>query len=259
VARNFDLLKHAIPRVERSRKNAGNNLPERVSEFYGRQGLRKTAASPSLRKAEEMIEMADGIVPDQTGASRGGEKWSLWKSANIGLLGSAFMLLIQVGGGRGFELASYAHTASAETISNLIGKILAAPMIFVLIAVVRNLLYRRRPKSSTRAVRGGLTFAALLVCMFGALVVYGEVVFSSTETISGEPRKTLAADVARSCARSQRGLGQNVTEAQIDKYCTCVGEKMADSTTWQQLVGEPDAAALAALRQRAEAAGSACR
>jgi hypothetical protein len=34
---------------------------------------------------------------------------------------------------------------------------------------------------------------------------------------------------------------------------------MADGTTYQQLGTEPDASALAALRQKAEAAGYACR
>jgi hypothetical protein len=160
-------------------------------------------------------------------------------------------------GSQGFELANYAHTASAETVTNLIGRILAAPLIFVLIAVVRNLLNRRQPKSSTSAARGALIFVALLVCILGALMVYGEVLFSSTETISGEARKTFIAGVYRTC--KQRSAGQNVTEAQIDKYCTCVSEKIADSTTYKQLGTAPDASALADLKQKAEAAGYACR
>src|SRR4051794_560033 len=36
-----------------------------------------------------------------------GEKWSLWKSASVGLLVSAVTLLAQVASGRGFELADY--------------------------------------------------------------------------------------------------------------------------------------------------------
>jgi hypothetical protein len=183
----------------------------------------------------------------------------VWKSANIGLLVGAFVLLLQIGTGRGFELANYAHTASAETVSNLIGRILAAPLIFVLIAVVRNLLNRQQPKSSASAARGALIFVALFACILGALMVYGEIFFSSTEIISGETRKTFIADGHRACVQKQRSLGQNVTEAQIDKYCTCVNEKIADSTTYKQLGTAPDASALADLKQKVEAAGYACR
>jgi len=68
----------------------------------------------------------------------------------------------QIGSGRGFELADYAHTASGATIGGLIGQILGVPLIFVAIAAVRNLLNRQQPKSGASVVRGALTFAALL-------------------------------------------------------------------------------------------------
>jgi hypothetical protein len=90
-------------------------------------------------------------------------------------------------------------------------------------------------------------------------MVYGEIVFSSTETISGEARKQFIADVSGTCVQKQRSLGQNVTQAQIDKYCACTSEKMADSTTYKQLGTELNASALADLKQRAEAAYYACR
>jgi hypothetical protein len=193
------------------------------------------------------------------GPSRG-KKWSLWKSANIGLLTSALTLLVQVGGGRGFELANYAHTASAETISRLIGQILAGPLIFVLVAIVRNRLYRRPARSSASPVQGAITFATLLVGIFAALIVYGEVFFSSTEAISGETRKTFLADFYRSCVQKQRSISQAVTEAQVHSYCTCVSEKMADGTTYKQLGTRAYTRAfLADLQQKAEAAGYACR
>jgi hypothetical protein len=194
-----------------------------------------------------------------TDAPAAREKWSVWKSANIGLLVSAFTLLVQIGGGRGFELANYAHTGSAATISRLIGQVLAAPLIFVLIAVVRNLLNRRQSKSSASAVRGALTFVGLLVGIMGSLMVYGEVFFSSTEIISGEARKTFVVDGYRSCVQKQRSLGQNITEDRIDKYCTCTTERIADGTTYKQLGTELDQSALAHLRQMVEAAGYACR
>lgn len=197
--------------------------------------------------------------PDRIDASSAGEKWSLWKSANIGLLVSAVLLLLQIGSGRGFQLANHAHTASAATIGGLIGQILGAPLIFVLIAFVQNLLNRRQPKSSASAVWGVLTFVVLLVFIPGALLVYAEVFFSSTEIISGEARKTFLADGRGACVRKQRSLGQSVTEAQIEKYCTCISEQLADRTTYQQLGTEPDASALADLKQKVEAAGYACR
>jgi hypothetical protein len=108
-------------------------------------------------------------------------------------------------------------------------------------------------------VRGAIAFAALLLCLSGALVVYGEVFFSSTEIISGEARSTFVADASYPCIQKQRSLGLNVTEAQIDKYCSCVSEKIANNTTYKQLGTDADARALADLKQKLEAAGNACR
>ncbi len=89
-------------------------------------------------------------------------------------------------------------------------------------------------------------------------MVYGEVFFSSSEKISGEARKTFVGSMSRACVQKQLSFGQNISEAEIDKYCTCASEKMADSTTYKQLGSEPDASALAELKQKVEAAGSAC-
>jgi len=207
-----------------------------------------------VRSVSEPIPDRDGTDPRSAG-----RKWSVWKSATIGLLISALTLLIQIGLGRGFELANNAHTVSAATIGGLVGQILAVPVIFAVIAVVRNLLKRQQPKSRASAVRGALTFVALLVFILGALAVYGEVFFSSTAPVSGETRVALIAGAVRSCVRKQHSANQTLSDSQIDKYCGCVSEKMADGTTYQQLGTEPDANALEALRQKAEAAGSACR
>ena len=73
---------------------------------------RTPVQSTSVQSAPDHVPKPDKIV-----APSAGEKWSLWKSANIGLLVSAFVLLVQVGTGQGFELANYAHTASAETVT----------------------------------------------------------------------------------------------------------------------------------------------
>lgn len=196
--------------------------------------------------------------PGQDEPSAGGQ-WSLWKSANIGLLFSALTLVIQIAGGRGFELANSAHAANAETISILAGQILVAPLIFVFIAFLRNLLNRRQPKSKASVALGAITFVALFLCLSGGLFLYGEVFFSRNDIISGEARSTFIADASYPCIQKQRSLDQNATQAQIDKYCTCVSEKIADSTTYKQLGTEADAAALADLKRRLEAAGNACR
>ena len=208
---------------------------------------------PQINLSAQPDDAAEGSEPSR------GKKWSLWKSANIGILVGALVLVAQIVTGRGFELASYAHIGSVATISTLIGQILAVPLIFVLVAGLRNVVYWRRPKSSASAGRGALTFVALLACILGALKIYGEVVFSSAELISGESRTTFIAETAYACAQKQRASGADVSEAQIGKYCTCVSEKMADATTYQQLGGELDANALADLRKKTETASDACR
>lgn len=188
-----------------------------------------------------------------------GQKWSLWKSATIGLLFSAFTLLLQVANDGGFELANYAHTRSAATISGLMGQTLAVPLIFVLVALVRNLFNRRQPRSSASAVKWALTFAALLAGVFAAFFVYGEILFSSTEAVSGVARKKLVADFQRGCVQKQRSISPAATDAQVQSYCACVGEKFFDGMTYKQLGTDPDASALADLRQKTEAAANGCR
>jgi hypothetical protein len=229
-----------------------------ISDFW-QPPRRMPAAASGQSLAPDQLASAHVHDRDRTDVQPPGRKWSVWKSANIGILISALTLLLQIGVGRGFELANDAHTASAVTIGGLVGQVLLAPLIFAVIAVVRNLLKTRQPKSRASAVQGALTFVALLVLILGALMVYGAVFFSSTETVSGQTRETLVAGAVRSCVQKQLSVSQNLTESQIYKYCGCISEKMADSTTYQQLGTEPDASALAVLRQKAEAAGQACR
>jgi len=186
-------------------------------------------------------------------------RWSLWKAGSIGLLVSAAVLLLEVGGGDGFELADDAHTASAATIGNLAGRVLSVPFLFVLIAVVRNLFNRRKPASEVSSVRGALTFGVLLVLIFGALTIYGEVFFSRAEIIGGEARKAFIADSQQACMRKQHSVSQSISDAQIERYCTCTSEHVAEKTTYRQLGAEPDAGMLAELRQNVEAAANACR
>jgi hypothetical protein len=137
----------------------------------------------------------------------------------------------------------------------LLLRVLTAPLIFVLIAIVRNLLNRRQKQPSASALLGALTFAMLLALILGGLVVYGDVFFSSDEAISGESRRAFVADSFHSCVQEQRPLFQDATEAEINQYCSCVGEKIADGTTFRQL--GLHTTALANLK-KAKAVGLAC-
>jgi len=198
-------------------------------------------------------------APTGNDAPPPGAKWSVWRSANIGLVVSAVVVALQIAKGRGFELADYAHTASAGTISYLIGQILSIPLLFALIATVRNLSKRGRPESKGSAVLGAPTFAVLLGCILSGPWLYGEMYASRTDIMSGEARSNFIAGAHGSCLRKQRSVSQNVSEAQLDKYCACVAQNLADHTTYKQWGGPLDASALADLKQKVEAASAACR
>ncbi len=205
---------------------------------------------------ETVPECVEGAKTD---APPAGRRFSLWRSANIGLLVGALLLLIQIGGGRGFELANYAHAASAETIGGLIGQAIWASLLFVLAAALLNLAFRRQMKpSGASAAWGALTFVALLMVILGGLKVFGDSFFSSTDLISGEARKSFVADAHRACVRKQRSLGRNITETQMETYCTCVTEQMARKTTYKELGGEFDPSSTD-LTKKIEAAINACR
>ena len=139
---------------------------------------------------------------DSASRSRTPQKWSIWRSASIGLLVSALILIVQIASGRGFQLAGYVHTASVATVSALLAQILAAPMLFALVALLWNLCRRGASRSAAGAARGALTFFGLLVCIVAALLVYGKVFFSSTEALSGETRKTFISDMYRACVQT---------------------------------------------------------
>jgi hypothetical protein len=197
--------------------------------------------------------------PRLTEASSAGAAWNLWASANVGMLVSALLLLLQIGRGQGFALANDVHTASAAAIGGLIGRILGVPLLFVLLALLRNFLKRPRPASPVNVLRHGLAFAALLVCMLGGLKAYGEFVFASTEIIGGDAQKSFIADAYGACLRKQYAGGLDISDPQVDKYCICTSQKMAASTTYRQLGSYPDANARAELKQKMEAVNDACR
>jgi GYF domain 2 len=214
---------------------------------------------PPRTRHTASVESDPDNVQQTTDAPPTGRKFSLWRSANIGLLVGALLLLIQIGSGRGFELANYAHTASAGTIGAIIGQTIWVSLVLVPAAMLLNLALRRKMKpSGASAVWGALTFVALLVAILGCLKVYGDFFFTGTDLISGEARKSFAADAQRACVRKQRSLGLNVTETQIDKYCGCMSEQVARKTTYKDLGGEFDPSSTD-MKQKIEAAITACR
>lgn len=187
------------------------------------------------------------------------EKFSLWRSANIGLLLSAVTLISQVITEHGLQLADYANTASGATIGSLIGQILGGPLFFVLVAAILNRIRSPQKKSKRSALWGAITFAALFTLILGAVIVYGKMYFLSDKIVTGESRKTFIDNMDRSCIQKQESLGSKYTEVDIKKYCSCVSEKVANQTTYRQLGKEPDQKALYDLIQRVEAAGRDCQ
>jgi hypothetical protein len=114
------------------------------------------------------------VEPSAAAPVEGKTKWSLWKSANIGLAVGVVPMLLQVVTGRGFELAHDTFTARPNTMAYLFGEVICLPLWFVLVAVVCNLFFWRRPKSRANAAVGMLIFVMLFLSIFGALMIYGE-------------------------------------------------------------------------------------
>ncbi len=213
---------------------------------------------PPIPAPAEQPERSD----NQINATTTNTKWSIWKAANAGLLVSVLPLSLQIANGRGFELASLAQTASAATILQLAGQVLGAPLLFVIIALVRNTFRWRLPKSGARAIEGAIVFSLLLLGIGVSLALYGQWFFSSTERITGATRDFAISTMQPTCVRRQNSLrqGSAPSDEQIAKYCTCVGIQVADGMTYKRLASDSNAPdVLEYLKQQAEAAGQACR
>ena len=227
-----------------------------VSDFWQppKGGLLRLALVPASTEQPD--------VRDDQVAAATDKKWSIWRAANAGLLVSVLVPTLQIASGRGFELASLVQTASAETVAQLAAQILAVPLLFVLIALIRNIFKRRLPKSDARAVEGGIMFSFLLVGIGCALVLYGQWFFGSNAQISGSTRDYVIRKVQHACIERQMSLrqGASPSDAQISNYCTCVGIQLAENTTYKGLASDTTAPNVRDyLKQQAEAAGQACR
>lgn len=203
---------------------------------------------PPSRSQRPTYEMAQTVVRDETAppslplealapSNQQGEKWSLWGAASAGLLLSAATLGIGALTRESYNLASYTHTPAADSLAYLFGYLSFAPLLFVLIAAIRN--GSARPKlrpSSANVGKRALIFFALLIGVVASLKVYGEIYFSRDEVISGEARAGIVNSFLSGCVRSQRNMAANTgaTEAQIDGYCNCIAPALG-SLTYKQI------------------------
>ena len=228
-----------------------------VADFW-QPPKRGSLRPPLIPAPTEQPERSD----NQINAAATNTKWSIWKAANAGLLVSMLPLALQIANGRGFELANLAQTASIATIVQLTSQVLAAPLLFVIIALVRNTFQWRLPKSDARAIEGAIVFSLLLLGVGVSLALYGQWFFSSTERITGATRDWAMSTMESSCVRRQMSLkqGANPSDDQISKYCKCVSIQLVDNTTYKRLTSDSNAPDVQEyLKRQAEAAGQACR
>src|SRR6185437_5476425 len=99
----------------------------------------------------------------------------LWGAASVGLVLSATTLWMGALTTEGYELASYAYAPTADSISYLLGYLSWIPLLFVVIAAIRNGLGRSwlRP-SSANAGKRALIFFVILTSVVASLKIYGE-------------------------------------------------------------------------------------
>jgi GYF domain 2 len=185
-------------------------------------------------------------------------KWSLWGAATIGLALASVVLAMSAFTTQGYMLANVGYAPSAGLIGELIGQLLVLPLLFVLVAVIRNTVRRRnlRP-SSVSAVRGAATFFGILIVVGISLRIFGSFYFSRDEIIEGDARADFTKSFAAGCFRSQRNAVVNagLTDTQLDSYCNCAGNSVASTFTYRQLAsGDKEN-----LRKAVEQAAPSCR
>jgi hypothetical protein len=174
--------------------------------------------------------------PDDSGAKvMADEKWSLWGAATAGLALSSVTLWTS---GEPYMLAYVGHLPNAGLIGDLIGRLSFGPLIFVLIATIRNWVGRRKLRPSSASVgKRVLIFFAILIGVAATLKIYGEFYFSRDEIISGEARADIVNSFVSGCTRSQRARPENsgFTDTQIITYCNCIANTIASTLTYKQL------------------------
>lgn len=165
-------------------------------------------------------------------------KWSLWRAATIGLAIASLVLAISAFTRQSYMLANVGYAPTAGLIGELIGQLFLLPLLFYLVAMIRNVVRRRnlRP-SSVSAIRGAAGFFGILIVVGISLMIFGSFYFSRDEIIEGDARSDFVRSFAAGCFRSQRNAAINAgfTDTQIDGYCNCAGNSVASTFTYRQM------------------------
>jgi hypothetical protein len=187
------------------------------------------------------------------------EKWSLWGAATGGLVISSVLFCLRALTTDGYRLASIGYDPSAGQLGELIGELFFVPLLFAMIAVIRNAVRRRslRP-SSASASRRVAVFFGIMIAIAVSLKIFGTLYFSRNEIISGDARADFVNSFLKGCFRTQRATAVNtsLTDTQIDSYCNCVASSVAKTLTYNQLGGSN---IMENLKQAATTAAPSCQ
>ncbi|WP_225134772.1 hypothetical protein [Bradyrhizobium yuanmingense] len=137
----------------------------------------------------------------------------------------------------GYKLASYAHTPAADSLAYLFGQLAFAPLLFLVIAAIRNGVKGAKLRSSSASAgKQALIFFVIAISVVASLKIYGEYYFSRQDVISGEARTDIVQSFMSGCVRSQQNMAANLgaTETQMDSYCNCLASSLG-SLTYKQI------------------------
>lgn len=209
---------------------------------------------------EHKPEIVASLTPLQTDTpvARLDPKWSVWRAATIGLAVASVLLAISALTTQSYMLANVGYAPTAGLVGELTGQLLALPLLFALVALIRNAVRRRnlRP-SSVSAIRGAAAFFGILIVVGVSLGIFGSFYFSRDEIIAGDARTDFTKSFVAGCFRSQRNAAVNAgfTDTQLDSYCKCAGNLIASTFTYRQLAsGDKES-----LRKAVEQAAPSCR
>jgi GYF domain 2 len=166
------------------------------------------------------------------------ERWSLWGAATGGLALSSAVLWMGALSTESYKLANVGYLPNAELIGNLIGQLSFGPILFVLIAAIRNAVRHRslRP-SSVSAGKRAAAFLGLLIAVGISLRVFGTLYFSRDEIIDGDARADIVKSFVSGCFPSQKAAAVNAgfSDTQVSSFCTCLANSVASTLTYKQL------------------------
>ena len=217
-----------------------------------------TTDQPVVDRSEAALAPPPLTVEANGTRNQKDEKWSLWGAASAGLVLSVALLVIGALSKDGYKLAGYAHTPAADSLAYLFGQLAFAPILFLVIAAIRNGVKGAKLRSSSASAgKQALIFFVIAISVAASLKIYGEYYFSRQDVISGEARTDIVQSFMSGCVRSQQNMAANLgaTETQINSYCNCLASSLG-SLTYKQ-IGMSNA--MDYIRQSIEAAVPACR